>query len=339
MSNGCGWTGALREIDIHLQSCDYTLIPCTNECKNNDQIAEVPRKDLQDHLNNKCPRRQYKCPLCEETGEHLEITTSHLKSCPKALVSCSNRGCNLIFLRCEISAHQTTCQYKPVPCKYAEVGCKEKPLRKDLKKHEEDGQLHLRVTTEAVLELKKELAKQNTQVFVLASKINCLVSKPQVMLRLTEFKRFKSEKKVFHSAPFYSSLNGYKMCIRVFANGAGDGKGSHVSVFSVIMKGEYDDNLTWPFTGTVTIQLLNQLEDNNHHERQLKYRQDQVCSKRVLDDQIKIGELRDWGKFKFISHDSLDYQPAINCQYLKDDSLIFRVYIEISHHKYSLECM
>ena len=337
MSKGCQWTGALREIDTHFQSCDYTLIPCTNECKNDDQIVKVPRKDLQDHLNNKCPRRQYKCPLCEETGEHLEITTSHLKSCPKALVSCSNPGCDLIFLHSEISTHQPSCQYKPVPCKYAEVGCKERPLRKDLKKHEEDGQLHLRVTTETVLELKKELARQNTQLLVLASKINSQGSKPHVMLRLTEFRKHKSENKPFHSAPFYTSPSSYEMCIRVFANGTGNGKGSHISVYAVLMKGDYDDYLTWPFTGTVTIQLLNQLEDKNHREGSVTFRQDQECSNRVLNDRQKMESLRDWGKSRFISHENLDYRQVKNCQYLKDDSLVFRVSLEVPNRKPWLE--
>ena len=339
VSNGCQWTGELRELDAHFQSCDYTLLPCTNECTNNDQVVKVLRKDLQDHLNSKCPRRQHICPHCEETGEHQKITTTHLKNCPNAFFPCRNEGCGLTFLRSEISTHQPICQYKRVPCKYAEVGCEERPLRKDLKSHEEDDQLHLRVTAEAVLELKKELAKQNTQILVLASMINSLKIKPQVMFQLTEFRRCKSEKKPFHSPPFYTSLSGYRMCIRVYANGAGDGRGSHISVFCVIMKGDYDHYLTWPFSGTVTIQLLNQLKDENHHERLFKYRHDQECSKRVFDDQLKIGKLKDWGKFKYISYDSLDYQPAINCQYLKDDSLIFRVFVEIPNHKSWLECM
>ena len=48
----------------------------------------------------------------------------------------------------------------------------------------------------------------------------------------------------------------------IACNGNNDeAKGTHVSVFACLMKGDNDDSLFWPFTGTVTIELLNQLEE------------------------------------------------------------------------------
>ena len=44
----------------------------------------------------------------------------------------------------------------------------------------------------------------------------------------------------------------------------GDGKGTHVSVYAYLMRGEFDDHLKWPFQGHVTVAMLNQLEDNHH---------------------------------------------------------------------------
>ena len=38
-------------------------------------------------------------------------------------------------------------------------------------------------------------------------------------------------------------------------------QGTHVSVFTCLMRGEFDSHLKWPFRGDITIQLLNQLED------------------------------------------------------------------------------
>ena len=40
-----------------------------------------------------------------------------------------------------------------------------------------------------------------------------------------------------------------------------------ISVLASLMKGRNDENSSWPFTGEVTITLLNQLEDENHHTR------------------------------------------------------------------------
>lgn len=40
-----------------------------------------------------------------------------------------------------------------------------------------------------------------------------------------------------YSQPFYSSRFGYKMCARVYLNGDGMGKTTHMSLFFVIMRG------------------------------------------------------------------------------------------------------
>lgn len=46
---------------------------------------------------------------------------------------------------------------------------------------------------------------------------------------------------------FYTARYGYKVCLRVYLNGDGTGKGTHVSLFFVVMKGDYDALLPWPF--------------------------------------------------------------------------------------------
>ena len=54
------------------------------------------------------------------------------------------------------------------------------------------------------------------------------------------------------------------MCLRVDTYGVGIGKDIHVSVFTCLMRGNFDSHLKWPFRGNVTIQLVNQLEDKKH---------------------------------------------------------------------------
>lgn len=60
------------------------------------------------------------------------------------------------------------------------------------------------------------------------------------------------------SLPFYTSRYGFKMCLRLYIFGDGIGKNSHMSLFFVIMRGEFDNILQWPFTHKVTFKLLNQ---------------------------------------------------------------------------------
>ena len=70
--------------------------------------------------------------------------------------------------------------------------------------------------------------------------------------------------------------------------------------------------------------LLNQLEDGQHHTRETWSLSDNVpkSSRRVTEgERGKTG----WGQPQFISHQDLIYKVGMNCQYLKDDTLFFRV--------------
>ncbi len=59
----------------------------------------------------------------------------------------------------------------------------------------------------------------------------------------------------FYTEPYY----GYKMCLKLLILGEGIG----MLVFFVIMKGDCDDLLQWPFTSKVTFKLINQTGGRN----------------------------------------------------------------------------
>ena len=59
-----------------------------------------------------------------------------------------------------------------------------------------------------------------------------------------------------YSPPFYVGRFGYKVCARMYPNGDGIGKGTHMSMFFVIMRGEYDALLPWPFVQKVHFRLI-----------------------------------------------------------------------------------
>ncbi|XP_075416534.1 TNF receptor-associated factor 1 [Tenrec ecaudatus] len=65
------------------------------------------------------------------------------------------------------------------------------------------------------------------------------------------------------SPAFYTAKYGYKLCLRLYLNGDGTGKRTHLSLFIVIMRGEYDALLSWPFRNKVTFMLLDQ--NNREH--------------------------------------------------------------------------
>ncbi len=100
------------------------------------------------------------------------------------------------------------------------------------------------------------------------------------------------------------------------------------------MRGENDDSLSWPFTGTVTFELLNQLEDKNHHKESVTFPAE--SGQRVVD---REAALAGYGQPKFISHVDLDYKQDTNTQYLVDDTLVFSVYVQVPSYKPWLECI
>lgn len=80
---------------------------------------------------------------------------------------------------------------------------------------------------------------------------------------ITEIKKKKCdaiEERVtsIYSPPFYTGQNGYKMCIRAYLNGDGTGYKTHLSLFFVLMKGEFDPLLKWPFQYKVLLILVDQ---------------------------------------------------------------------------------
>ena len=135
------------------------------------------------------------------------------------------------------------------------------------------------------------------------------------VFKMPEFSQHKSSKQAWYSPPFYTHPGGYKVCIRVDANGDGD---TRVSVYVYLMKGKNDNNLPWPFRGDITITLLNQLEDENHRTCTISFPQDMEAS----------GETA--GFPGFISHDKLGYDSVMNCQFLKEDCLHFRIEVKAS---------
>ena len=84
---------------------------------------------------------------------------------------------------------------------------------------------------------------------------------PEVKRRISEAKSGKTVS--LYSAPFYTSRHGYKMCLRLYMDGDGSGKGTHLSFFLTLMKGEYDPLLQWPFRQTISLVLLDQNRKKN----------------------------------------------------------------------------
>ena len=135
-----------------------------------------------------------------------------------------------------------------------------------------------------------------------------------VQLTMTNFEQHQLNDDHWVSQPFYTHSQGYLMCLRVRANGLGGGKGTHVTVGVYLMKGEFDDQLEWPFQGDITIELLNQESAAAPYVKTICRAKGEKSEGNGREKFISA-----WGINQFISYSEL------SPKYLEDDSLKFQI--------------
>ena len=123
-----------------------------------------------------------------------------------------------------------------------------------------------------------------------------------------------------YSPPFYTAKNGYKICIRVYLNGDGMGHKTHFSVFFVLMKGEFDALLKWPFENKVSLILV----DQSHHKhlvQTFKPTPESSSFQRPISDMNVASGCPQFCKLSFLDDDN----------YTKDDVLFIKCIVDTSH--------
>ena len=225
------------------------------------------------------------------------------------------------------------CPNELVPCTYAIAGCQQIVKRKDLQKHLQDKDLHLDTVVSSYLSLShhfQDLLQGGSPNIPLLFRpwlqsTATRYPRPPWIIELGRYQEKKEKDEEWFSYPVHSHFGGYKMCLKVYANGVSEGKGTHVSVYVYLMRGDNDDNLKWPFKGTVKVSLLNQLEDGQHHTKVL-WSQNSDVPERISGRVTGRGRACNGrGQPSFISHQDLSYHDSMNCQHLKDNTLFFRV--------------
>lgn len=122
--------------------------------------------------------------------------------------------------------------------------------------------------TRSVDEVSSSVARYESILDELNLKLEILEVKSctgQYVWKVNDLTRRKNEAKMGHtlslySPPFYTSEHGYRVCLRAYLNGDGSGRDTHISLYIVVMKSEFDDLLAWPFSHSVTLTLVNQVE-------------------------------------------------------------------------------
>ena len=125
----------------------------------------------------------------------------------------------------------------------------------------------------------KEFKKVNDflvdKVAAQAKEISALYLKPpQLSWRISDIEKIlvqarQKSSTVLESSPFYSANHGYKLKLYVYPNGDITRKHNYLSVFLVLMEGEYDSLLPWPFHQRITFILVDQLERSAEEKKNI----------------------------------------------------------------------
>ena len=125
------------------------------------------------------------------------------------------------------------------------------------------------------------------------------------------------EETKIESSPFYRY--GYKYKIELHPNGFDCGENTHLSVYLVIMKGEYDATLTWPFDKMFTFTLIDQ-QENEHNRENIVQSSSSDPKRKHFARPVKEQNVG-WGFPKFVSNEKLQKR-----RYIVDDTIFVQAH-------------
>ena len=304
---GCEWVGELRDLHDHLDpamgQCSGT-IACPFGCG-----KYVRRSEMREHTRHHCHKRMISCENCGYYNTFTIVTEKHYPICRQSSIDCPNQHCPVEGLRRhQLEQHLNECSHQLVDC--PNTGCSVRLPRGEMKLH--------------TLEQHKLVLEETNQAVAITSvSPQYLYNQAPIEFIISDYHEKKEANEVWLSSPFYTHNRGYKFRLEVHHNGQGIGRGSHLSVYAQLMRGEYDNELEWPFEGDIRVELLNWREDKNHHSDTINFNRhcdpDGKRSSRLTDHETALS----FGKPRFIS--LTDLVSTTNTEYLRDDYLKLRV--------------
>ncbi|KAM7448927.1 TNF receptor-associated factor4 [Porites harrisoni] len=329
-NNNCTETMRRKDLDKHVTiGCQWRLVHCSycNEpqpkCRGEEHIdvckkypvqcsaacgVEVPREKILEHTESNCPL----------------ITVS----CPFAVM-----GCDVKILRNQIESHLQSSSSRHLELACVKLHNTQEEFREKTKELEgkmdslcmlHDGRIS---TLENQL---KEFKKVNDflvdKVAAQAKQISALYIKlPQLSWRINDIEKILSQARekrstVLESSPFYSANHGYKLKLYVYPNGDVTNKHNYLSVFLVIMEGEYDSLLPWPFHQKITFILVDQPGGSDEKKNiVMELTTDPTLSSCAKPVAGKVGKPSN-GFARFVTHKNLKTR-----RYIVNDSLLLQV--------------
>jgi hypothetical protein len=247
--HGCNWQGRFEEYLQHVENCDFAMSTCEC-CEEELQLSAhtlvfpKSRKEcgsgyLEDYFGPQPPHRM----------THFSAARVQIREMPSSIPPRPEGDIHTI-IESMVSERLTRIQEE---------------LRRN-------SVAELRQREEEVAELKMTVKKLEKTVQIKTAKLEDRLSRSLIensnydgtmIWKIPQFSQRKADAEngkytSIFSLPFYTGRYGYKMCLHLYIMGDGIGKGTHLSLFFVVMRGEFDNILQWPFTHKVTFKLINQ---------------------------------------------------------------------------------
>ena len=225
---GCEWVGELGQLEIHSGKCGYEIVDCVHQCG-----ARLQRKMVQAHEKDACLKRLFQVQIASFV-EKVEAVTLKLEA-----VTAEN-----VKLKREVDQIRETHKQ--------ELGhtrrCHQEELGRVRHSHQE------------------ELRKLKLQLQQMESKLPQLthvahLQLPPFYFSVYDVDHHRRNNLKFISGPFYSHPGGYKLTVYVAFQ-----ERSPLYVGVSINRGEFDDQLRWPFNGKIVIQAYNRISQKWSNE-------------------------------------------------------------------------
>ncbi len=341
--DGCEWTGELGQLDEHLNTdplpkkqlhgCPFVEINCVYMCGD-----KLQRRHTQNHQIKDCPKRPFGCEHCHDyESTYDDVINNHWPVCGSFPIPCPNQ-CGSTIQRQNIGSHVADeCPLTTINCDFHHMGCSVKLPRHNMPEHLRENQLthiSLLATSHAkqqaqinkqqdnlaeqkAINIKQQaqINKQDEDIRALRMQLNTVKMVSTPVLTMTNYQQHKTNRTRWYSPPVYTHHQGYKICLRVIAS-------DHfllrtittIKVYVLLMRGEFDDSLTWPFQGEISIQLLDQVKGENDWKVYNKPTRD--CSRVTVGERATDGPRIIFRDFK---------ETDMQCKYLKNDTLVFQI--------------
>ncbi|XP_036711535.1 TNF receptor-associated factor 2 isoform X4 [Balaenoptera musculus] len=300
-SEGCTWKGTLKEYEAHHQVCPKFPLTCEG-CGKKKITREKFQDHVRTCGRCRVPCRFHAvgCPEMVEgerrqeheaqrLREHLALLLGVLQAGPppgdgRPLLGQGERGWGAstpgpgaapataaeLLQRCE-ALERKTATFENIVCVLnREVERVAMTAEACGRQHRLD-QDRIEALSNKVQQLERSIGLKDLAMADLEQKVHEMEASTfdgVFIWKIPDFARKRQEAvagrtPAIFSPAFYTSRYGYKMCLRAYLNGDGTGRGTHLSLFFVLMKGPHDALLRWPFNQKVTLMLLDQ--NNREH--------------------------------------------------------------------------